>query len=134
MQFQFSFKHMETSPALQEYAEKKVSEKIQKFVTKPIEAHMTFSVERHNHTAKCHLVGGDGFNVEVEHTCDDMYGSVDQMSTKLGTQLKKHKDKLKDHRGVHLGRDTHFVDGQKKDEDAMDAEDIVKFEQAKKKD
>jgi putative sigma-54 modulation protein len=99
MQFNFTFKHMEASEALQSYTEQKLGEKISKFVTKPIEARVIFSVDRHkNHTAHCHLVGGDGFNVEVEHSCDDMYGSIDRLTDKLESQLRKHKEKLKDHR------------------------------------
>ena len=131
MQLQFSFKHMETSVALQEFAEKKVTEKIQKFVTKAIEAHLIFSVERHNQTAKCLLTGGDGFNLEVEHTSDDMYASVDQLCSKLHAQLKKHKEKLKNHKGTHLGRDPNFQLEVEDTEEAVDAGDIIKLEEAK---
>ena len=49
MQFQFSFKHMESSQALSQLAETKIKDKVSKFVTKPIEAHVTFVVERHDH-------------------------------------------------------------------------------------
>ncbi len=106
MQFQFSFKHMTTSEALRDYAEKKVSEKISKYVTKPIEAHVTFEVEHQNHIAHCNIVGGDGFNVVAEHSCSDMYGSVDHMLDKLEIQLKKHKEKIKDHRHSGLKEET----------------------------
>ena len=88
MQFQFSFKHMESSPALQTYAQEKINEKIQKFASKPTHAHVIFSVDRHQHRAHLSLKGGDGFTFEVEHTCGDMYGSIDMLVDKFGAQLK----------------------------------------------
>lgn len=135
MQFQFSFQHMDTSPALQDYTEEKIREKIQKFVTKPIEAHVFFSVVRHEQRVHCSLRGGDGFNVEVEHSCNDMYGSVDHMVDKLQSQLKKQKEKLKEHKHKEnvktlpvRGPEEDDVDGEE-----MDAADVLKFEQARRK-
>lgn len=136
MQFSYTFKHMEASEALQSYTEQKLGEKISKFVTKPIEARIIFSVDRHKtHKAHCHLVGGDGFNLEVEHECDDMYGSVDRLTDKLESQLRRHKEKLKEHRP----RNGKLLDGQEDTESDMetsaaderemvDAGDIVKMQ------
>jgi putative sigma-54 modulation protein len=130
MQFQFSFKHMATSDALQSYAEDKFQEKIQKFVTKPMAAHVTFSVNRHQHTAHLSFRAGDGFSIEVEHTSSDMYASVDQMVDKLSTQLKKQKEKLKDHKQTKLSTQLETVDAE---EDEVDAGDIIKLEQARRR-
>jgi putative sigma-54 modulation protein len=133
MQFRFSFKHMETSQALQNYAKEKIKVEVEKFVTKPIEAHVTFSVDRHQHQVLCTLVGGDGFTVNVEHACEDMYGSVDHMIDKMVTQLQRKKEKLKDHKhhkspipfgAVPADDDIEAV--------AIDAADIVKFEKVAK--
>src|SRR5688500_5564227 len=104
MQLQLSFRHMDTSPALQDYAEQKLKEKIDKSVTQPIEAHVFYSVMRPQHSAHLKLKAGDGFNVDVEPTCEDMYATVDQMADKLEAQLKKHKEKLKDHKPERGGR------------------------------
>ncbi|HYX39530.1 MAG TPA: ribosome-associated translation inhibitor RaiA [Oligoflexus sp.] len=133
MQFRFSFKHMETSQALQNYAKEKIRVEVEKFVTKPIEAHVTFSVERYQHQVLCSLAGGDGFTVNVEHACADMYGSVDHMIDKMVTQLKKKKEKLKDHKhpkavipfgSIEPADDFEAV--------VIDAADIVKFEKVVK--
>ena len=129
MQFQFSFRHMDTSPALQDYAEGKLREKIDKFVTKPIEAHVFFSVMRHQHSAHLKLNAGDGFNVDVEHTSEDMYATVDQMCDKLEAQLRKHKEKLKAHKPAkHL---PNFQEPAK--EDTVDAAEVLKFEQGRRR-
>jgi len=135
MQFQFSFKQMDSSDALRDYAQDKVREKIAKFVTKPIKANITFSVDRHNHTAHCGVSGGDNFNFQVEHTCEDMYGSVDRMVDKLETQLKRQKEKLKNHKSRPSARDIaemESVSDDSLDEPAVDAEDVIKFEHARR--
>lgn len=133
MQFQFSFKHMDTSPALQTYAEQKLREKIEKFVSKPIAAHVMFSVLRHQHTAHLSLEAGDGFDLQVEHTSEDMYATIDQLVDKLSRQLQKHKEKLKDHKGQKLGSNLVSMPGAEGEEPAVDADEILKFEQGKRR-
>lgn len=136
MRFQFSFKHMEASPTLRAYAEDKVSHQVKKFVTKPIETHITFSVDKHRHIVHCDLSGGDGFSLQVEHSCDDMYGSIDRMLDKLAVQLKRKKEKLKDHkpRKSNVRRIYPAATGESAEDDSsIDATDIIKFEQARRK-
>lgn len=142
MQFRFAFKHMETSAALTQYAEEKIAERIKKFVTKPVEAHITFSVDNMKHRAHCTVSGGDGFNLEVEHVCSDMYGSIDHMVDKLTVQLKRQKERLKGHKNRRQLRlldpmDKNYAFQVPKDFDIenepVDAEDILKFEMARRR-
>ncbi|MEN9834508.1 MAG: hypothetical protein RL011_701 [Pseudomonadota bacterium] len=133
MQFLYSFKHMESSEALQSYTEQKLSERIHKYVTKPIAAHVTFSVTRHQQTVHVSLDAGDGFGIEVEHTSIDMYASVDQLSDKLASQLKKHKEKLKDHKGDRMFRSLTLIAEADGDADSVDADDILKYEAARRR-
>lgn len=98
MQVRFSFKQIPSSDDLKSYTEQKVLKIIDKFVTKPIEAHITFSVDRHLQNAHCSIIGGDGFNMQVEVSCEDIYGSVDKMIDKLRVQLTRQKEKIKDHK------------------------------------
>ncbi len=135
MQFQFSFKHMDSSSSLESYAEAKLTEKISKFVTKPIEAHVFFSVTKQEHFAHLHLRAGDGFTTDVDSKSGDMYSSIDLMADKLESQLKKHKEKLKNHKGskspVRLVSDFEEAEGQL--DEAVDAADIIKYETARKR-
>ncbi len=136
MRFQFSFKHMEVSPALQNYTVEKIKGVVNKFVTKPIEAAVTFSVERHLHTVHCDVFGGDGFTFSVQHSCEDMYGSVDRIIDKLQTQLKRKKDRLKEHKGraTMKAAFNSYEEGEGDyDGVEVDAADIVKFEHAKRR-
>jgi ribosomal subunit interface protein len=134
MQFQFSFKHMETSQALTTYTETKLRTEIEKFSSKPVDCHISFGVDRHNHTAHCLFNGGDGFTFQVEHTCNDMYGSVDHMVDKLEVQLRRHKEKLKSHKGKRSGkRDVASLSSNDYENAEIDASDILKFEQARRR-
>ena len=136
MQCRFSFKHMKTSEALVEYSEEKILGKIEKFSTKPIEAHITFSVDGHEHIAHCSVKGGDGFNIQVESTCADMYGSVDILIDKLEGQLKRQKEKLKHHKHTHnirMLKPKEYVSNDDCDSIPVDAGDLIKFERAKSK-
>ena len=98
MQVRFSFKQVPSSDRLKSYAEQKVRKMIEKFVTKPIEAHITFSTDRHLQNAHCAVSGGDGFNIQAEASCEDVFGSVDNLMDKLSVQLKRQKEKIKDHK------------------------------------
>lgn len=135
MQCRFSFKHMKTSQALVDYAEDKIRQKVEKYSTKPIEAHITFSIEGNDHIAHCSVRGGDGFNVQVESACTDMYGSVDLLLDKMATQLKKQKEKLKNHKFIHpvAADDEAQIPQEDKDCDAVpvDADDVIKLEKVR---
>jgi putative sigma-54 modulation protein len=134
MQFHFTFKHMETSEALRQHAEAKIKVEVDKFVTKPIECSVTFSVDRHLHTAYCSFNADDGFSCQVEHTSPDMYASVDFMIDKLQGQLRRHKEKMKDHKHRRPSkRSSENLKGREFDGAEIDAVDILKYEEARRK-
>lgn len=137
MQIRFTFKHMETSSSLEQYARVKIDDRVAKWVTKPVEAHIYFDVQRELHRVKCTIKGGDGFNFEVESVSPDMYGSVDILVDRLAGQLRKQKEKIKNHKGVsHIRKlniakkTTHAFDS---DAISVDAEDLIKYEIARQK-
>jgi putative sigma-54 modulation protein len=134
MQFHFSFKHMASSSALESYAEEKFREKIERFVTKPIEAFVVFDVTKHLHRGHLRLKAGDGFSADVEHVCEDMYATVDQMADKLEAQLRKHKEILKDHRPHNGPRDIReLFEDDEDEEQAVDASEILRYERGRRR-
>lgn len=134
MQFQFAFRHMETSPSLQEYTESKIRSQIERFVSKAIEAHVIFSVDKHQHHVHCSLVGGDGFTIQVDQYSEDMYAAVDKMSEKIEVQLRRKKERLKDHKGLQRADRNLTLNGyQAYEPSEVDAEDIIKYEQSRKR-
>lgn len=135
MQCRFSFKHMKSSQALIDYATEKAEQKIEKYASKPIEAHITFSVEGRDHIAHCNVIGGDGFNIQVEAGCEDMYGTIDLLVDKLEIQLKRQKEKLKSHKhqiGLHHLQLKEVTSDEDYETVPVDAKDLLKFEKARK--
>ena len=84
MQLSTTFRHMEASPAVKDYAEERL-EKIKKYFSRdPIAAHGTFSVERnHNHTAEFSLTLPNGIALQARETTEDMYSSIDLAVTRI---------------------------------------------------
>jgi putative sigma-54 modulation protein len=139
MQSRFTFKHMETSSSLIDYAKDKLVSKIEKFSTKPIEVHITFSVEAHSqHHTHVNIHGGDGFHFQIDGTSIDMYASIDLVVDKMEAQLKKRKEKLKSHKTTShikvlppMEEDGDAFDKEDCDSVPVNAKDLIKYEKAK---
>ena len=94
MHYSFSFLHMDVSPYLEKYARKKVQEKMNKYLTRPLEAKVTFYNDKKDFG--CHLyVGGDSLDFFVSSSSSDMYVAVNMVVAKLENQLRKRKEILK---------------------------------------
>lgn len=99
MQLSTTFRHMEPSQAVREYAEDKL-EKIRKYFHRdPISAHAVFAVERnHNHMAEMVITLPNGLVIQARETTEDMYSSIDLAATRIERQVRKWKDKIRDHK------------------------------------
>ena len=99
MQLSTTFRHMEASPAVKDYAEERL-EKIKKYFSRdPIAAHGTFSVERnHNHTAEFSLTLPNGIVIQARETTEDMYSSIDLAVARIERQVRKWKEKIRTHK------------------------------------
>lgn len=100
MRTTFFFHKMKSNRRLQQYASRKINEKIEKFVTKVVDVRIGFEHEAAEYKLTCHVVGGDGFAFHIKAKCEDPYGSVDLLLDKLERVLRKHKGRVKDHRGI----------------------------------
>lgn len=100
MQVAITFRHMEASDAVRSHIDTKL-EHIQKYLLKPIEVHVTLSVEKFRHTAEFILLE-QHFQAKAKETTDDMYASIDLALTKIEIQVKKHKEKVQEHQKRHL--------------------------------
>jgi len=98
MQVTITFRHLESSEALKSHARDKV-EHIQRYVDRPSEAHVVLHVENLQHHADINLKAG-AFLLRGRAKTNDMYASIDQAADKIERQLKKHKEKLKNHKFV----------------------------------
>jgi len=99
MQLSTTFRHMDASQAVREYAAEKL-EKIRKYFSKdPISAHATFSVERgFHHVADLNITLPSGIVINAKETTEDMYSSIDLAAARIERQVRRWKDKIRDHK------------------------------------
>ena len=91
-----TFRHLEATPALKAYAEDKAS-KINKFFGGVNEVNVVLSLEKHRYTADITLKAGRT-TVNAREETSDMYSAIDLVVDKINRQIKKYKDKMKDHK------------------------------------
>ncbi|CAM3952088.1 ribosome-associated translation inhibitor RaiA [Alicyclobacillus pomorum] len=94
MNIQVRGDHLEVTPALQEYAEKKIG-RLAKYFDAPPErdVSVTMSVERGIHRVEV-MLQVHGVLFRAEEKSNDMYASIDMVVDKLEQQIHKHKTKL----------------------------------------
>ena len=106
MQVYISFRHMEPSEPLKDYAEEKVKRVLRKYIRDAFDAQITLSVEKFRHIAKF-LVSYRGLSIKCEESSDDMYSSIDLALDKLERQVRRYKDKLRERKPAE-GREQFF--------------------------
>lgn len=93
--FTISGLHIEVTPALEAYAEDKLSKILKIFAKRITTIHVVLSVDKYMQTAEAEVkIAGDQNSIFAKVTSDDMYKSIDQLEKKLLTQVKKYHDKL----------------------------------------
>jgi putative sigma-54 modulation protein len=108
MQVNITFRHLESTEALKAHARVKV-EHIQRYVDRPSDAHVVLYVENLEHHADINLKAGP-FLLRGRAKSPDMYASIDAAAEKIERQLKKHKEKLKNHKFVEHKNGHRLVD------------------------
>ncbi len=106
MQIDISFRHMDPSDPLKEYAEEKIRRVIRKHIRDNFDAQVTLSIEKFRHIANF-LLSYKGFSIKCEESSEDMYSSIDLALDKLERQIRRYKDKLRKHKPAE-GRDRYF--------------------------
>lgn len=92
-----SFRHMESSPALRDYATGKLERVVGKYVHGKVDADVVMSVEKFWHIANFTLQIKN-LTVKGQERSEDMYSSIDLALAKIEKQLRRHKDRLRDHK------------------------------------
>ena len=107
MQVAVSFRHLETSPPLRDYASEKLEHVVNKYIQAPTEAKVILAVEKFWHIAKINLKV-HGLTVKSEEKSEDMYSSIDLALDKLERQLRRYKDKIHDRKPLPDVEDLSF--------------------------
>lgn len=93
MNIEFTGRGTDVTDALKQFTTDKLR-KMSRFIDNIMEANVTFSVEKHRHTAEIIIKAGQDRLVAKETTTNDMYGSISGALDKLEKQAKKLKTRL----------------------------------------
>jgi putative sigma-54 modulation protein len=96
MQLNLSGHHVELTQALSDYVHSKV-QRLERYFDHVTTAHVVLRLEKQAHRAEAtvHVTGGQLF---ADAEAADMYAAIDALADKLDRQIKRHKEKLSDHR------------------------------------
>lgn len=97
MQIQLTGHHVDLTSALRDYVNNKF-ERLERHNEKVSEAHVVLTVEKLRQMAEATIYLAKA-KVFADAESEDMYAAIDLLVDKLDRQLKKHKEKISDHRG-----------------------------------
>ena len=96
MQVLVTFRHIEATEALRQYAEHKVA-RVYKLMRRPIEAHVVLSVTKRRHVAEI-ILSGEHLHVNATEETGDLYSAIDLAMDKIERQIQKRVTKRKAHK------------------------------------
>lgn len=100
MQLSITGHHVEVTPALKAYVEKKL-DRIVRHSDHVLDVHCVLTVEKLQQKAEA-TVNLSGSKIHADAIDTNMYAAIDALADKLDRGVKKHKEKLTDHH-VHEG-------------------------------
>jgi putative sigma-54 modulation protein len=118
-----SARHFELGQELRSYAEAKVTELACEY-TKLTTARVVMEVQRNWHLAEIHL-NGKHIDLIATAQTEDMYTSLDAANDKLEKQLRKHIEKMQNHRTKETHELTEEEDDEADDLDDEEEEEVV---------
>ena len=98
MQTSFTFRNMETEEWLKDYVDKKLS-RIDRYMDKPVNATVTLSIEKFRNVAEIKL-SARGINLQGREEAKEMTLAIDNVIDKVERQIKKYKQKTRNHKDV----------------------------------
>ena len=96
MQTSVTFKNLDPSETLKSYVTDKLN-RFDRLLDNPAEANVVLSVEKFRHIAEINIAG-DRLNINGKEETIDMYSAIDMVLDKLGKQIKKGKQKIRERR------------------------------------
>ncbi len=96
MQINIDGHHVELTESIQDYIQNKMT-RIERHFDQVVDIHVVLGVEklRQKAEATIHVAGN---NIHAHSENEDMYAAIDLLVDKLDRQVKKHKEKLTNHR------------------------------------
>jgi putative sigma-54 modulation protein len=100
MQIHITARHIELTPALTDYVEKRL-ERISRHFNSAVRSHVVLDVQKNRHMAEvvCHAAGLPDFRAEGQAA--DLYAAIDLVAEKFHKHMARQKDKrVRGRRGV----------------------------------
>jgi len=95
MQVNITGHHVDVTPALRAYVTEKM-QRISRHFDHVISINVILTVEKHTKEAEATLHAA-GKSIFANDKNEDMYAAIDGMVDKLDRQVRRHKDKIRDH-------------------------------------
>ncbi len=96
MQTSVTFKNIDPSDHLTQYVTNKLN-RFDKLLDNPASANVMLAVEKFRHIAEINI-NGDRLNIVGKEETEDMYSAIDLVLDKIDIQIKKQRDKVKNHK------------------------------------
>lgn len=128
MQISVAFRNVDPSDHLKSYAENRMA-RFKKYLEEPVEIHLVLSIQKFRHTADV-TVTANGIKIKAQEETGDLYSAIDMVLDKLEKQIKRHREKLKDHKpeSKARGKKTVQAPSEEPEEAGETAPQIVKTE------
>lgn len=94
MQVNVTFRHIEATDAIHDYADAKVQRLADKYFHRPIDAHVILSVVKRRHSAEI-VLNADRHTLNAKEETGDLYSAIDLAIDKMERQARKLAGKLK---------------------------------------
>jgi len=100
MQLEITGQNVEITQALRAYVAEK-TERLERHFDHLISAHFVLHLEKLMHTVEGTIsVGGRTNPIHANAEAEDMYAAIDALIDKLDRQVRRHKDRVTDHRST----------------------------------
>jgi putative sigma-54 modulation protein len=98
-----TFRNAEGESWQKGYVDEKL-QKLKKYVDNAVEARVILSVEKFRNVAEINLAA-NGLNINAKEEEKDMHLAIDNAIVKIERQLKKHKEKIREHKNNSMRED-----------------------------
>ncbi|CAN5800266.1 ribosome-associated translation inhibitor RaiA [soil metagenome] len=97
MRIQVSGKQLDVGEALRTHVETQLTEIVEKYAQRPVEAVVIFSREGHEYCADMSIHLSTGLTVQAKGKVNEIYAACDAATERMDKQLRRYKRRLKDH-------------------------------------
>ncbi len=103
MQLSVTFRHMEPSEALKNYVQERTN-RLTRYIDKPLEAQVALTVNKFRQIVDV-VINANGIRIAGQEAHEDMYAAIDLVMDKIERQVKKYREKIRQHKPIAVGKE-----------------------------